>query len=209
MHTNFSAPRSILLATGNSGKLQELKHMLSKFPVEIRSLNEFHNLVEVEEVGNSFRENAILKARGYAAQTGLVTLADDSGLEVKGLDGAPGVLSARYAGYQASDAERISRLLSELSHKKDIDRRARFVCVIAISDSNANTIATFEGMCEGRIASTPRGSHGFGYDPVFIPDGLTETFGSLSANAKQKISHRGRALTAASSFMRELFDSDA
>ena len=205
----LAAPKSVLIATGNKGKLRELESMLSKFPVVLRSLVEFSDLVEVDEAGSSFQENAILKARGYAAQAGLMTLADDSGLEVKCLDGAPGVLSARYAGDKASDAERVTKLLNEITQAKDSDRRARFVCAIAISDSNSNILATFEGICEGQIALTPRGVHGFGYDPVFIPVGYSESFGILSAGIKDKISHRGRALHAASFFFNKLFESNA
>ena len=206
---NFNTPLSVLVATGNMGKLQEIQSILSRLSVVLHSLNEFQTLVEVEEVGTSFEENAILKATGYAAQTGFLTLADDSGLEVESLNGAPGVLSARYAGDQASDSERIAKLLSELSRKKDVDRRARFVCVIAIADSNAHVLGTFEGTCEGRIAISPQGTNGFGYDPVFIPDGYSETFGLLTRDIKDTISHRGRALMAASSFLSELSDSDA
>jgi XTP/dITP diphosphohydrolase len=206
---NHPATSSLLLATQNRGKLLEFKDMLSMVPVHLWSLQDFPNLVEVEEVGRSFKENAILKAKGYAAQTGLVTLADDSGLEVNALGGAPGVLSARYAGDLASDAERINKLLTELSLRKDADRRARFVCVIAIFDSRTSKIVTFNGTCEGRIASEPHGKNGFGYDPVFIPDGYSESFGSLSTAIKQQISHRSHALRAAGAFLRDLIASHA
>jgi XTP/dITP diphosphohydrolase len=195
---------TLLLATLNRGKLREFQDMLSLIPVQLRNLMDFPNLVEVEEVGHSFRENAILKAKGYAEQTGLITLADDSGLEVQALGGAPGVLSARYAGEQASDAARIDKLLTELSLTRDAERRARFVCVIAIFDSTTKKLVTFEGTCAGRIAHEPLGTHGFGYDPIFIPDGYTESFGSLSCSIKDKISHRGVALTAASAYLGEI-----
>lgn len=183
--------------------------MLLTFPFQLLSLKDFPNVVEVEEVGSTFGDNAILKAKGYAEQTGLLTLADDSGLEVNGLDGAPGVLSARYTGRRATDAQRTSKLLTELSSSDSLDRRARFVCVIAIFDSMAKYVRTFEGICEGRIALTPEGTHGFGYDPVFIPDGFSVSFGCLDATIKQEISHRGRALRAASEFLRELSVSPA
>lgn len=206
---NHPTTASLLLATQNRGKLRELQDTLSMVAVQLWSVQDFPNLLEVDEVGRSFRENAILKAKGYAAQTGLVTLADDSGLEVNALGGAPGILSARYAGDLATDAERIHKLLTELSLSEVADRRARFVCVIAIFDSNTSKIVTFEGTCEGRIASEPRGKNGFGYDPIFIPDGYSESFGSLSTVIKQQISHRGQALRAAVAFIRDVIASHA
>lgn len=197
---------SLLIATQNPGKLVEFQSMLAMIPLRLRSLREFPGLADVEETGLSFRENAILKAEGYASQTGLLTLADDSGLEVDALGGAPGLYSARYAGDQALDTERVNKLLAELTQTQDSQRRARFVCAIAIFDSTNERIVTFEGQCEGQIAMRPSGSNGFGYDPIFIPDGYSESFGKLSTSIKERVSHRGRALRAAAAYLRDLFD---
>lgn len=202
---NLTARTELLIATYNSGKLHEFQSMLTGSPFRLRSLNDFPSVQEVEETGDSFTANAILKAQGYAAQTGLLTLADDSGLEVAALGGAPGIFSARYAGDGASEAERTGKLLKELLETGDAGRRARFVCVIALTDSEAGQVETFRGTCEGHIAFEPRGMHGFGYDPVFIPDGYQETFGELSSVIKEKISHRARALKAARAFLLEHF----
>lgn len=194
--------KELLIATRNAGKVCEVEMLLERLPLRLRSLSEFPEIVEVEETGATFAENAALKARGYAAQTRLWTLADDSGLEVEALGGAPGVFSARYAGGAcASDGERIVHLLTELSRTGDTERRARFVCVIAITDPDARLVNTSTGTCEGSIALAPRGMNGFGYDPIFIPDGYQQSFGELSPEIKQHISHRARALEAARSFL--------
>lgn len=200
---------SILLATQNRGKLREFQELLSRLPGAFCNLRDYPGLIEVEEVGSSFKENAILKAKGYASQTGLVTLADDSGLEVKALGGAPGIYSARYSGENASDTDRINKLLRELSSSENEDRSARFVCVIAIFNPNTNEMATFDGTCEGQIATEPQGNNGFGYDPIFVPEGFTESFGSLSTSIKQQISHRSRALARAYVYLHDFIASRA
>jgi XTP/dITP diphosphohydrolase len=200
-----SRPTELLIATFNAGKVREVQSLLDGLPVRLRSLAEFSEVSEVEESGSTFAENAALKARGYAAQTGHLTLADDSGLEVDALGGAPGVLSARYGGEGATDATRTARLLAELARINDARRRARFVCVIAIADPSAHLIHTSTGTCEGSIAFAPRGENGFGYDPVFIPDGYQESFGQLSSEIKQRISHRARAIEAARTFLFDYF----
>jgi XTP/dITP diphosphohydrolase len=202
-------PVELLIATRNAGKVREVRPLLEGLPVRLRSLAEFSEVTEVAETGSTFAENAVLKARGYAAQTRLWTLADDSGLEVDALGGAPGVFSARYGGEGASDATRTARLLTELSRTGDTNRRARFVCVIAIADSDARLVNTSTATCEGSIALAPRGENGFGYDPVFIPDGFQESFGELPLKIKQRISHRARALKAARSFLFDYFQSRA
>jgi len=194
-----------LVATRNTGKLLELQPYLAPLQLHLRSLSEFPEVADVSETGATFTENAILKARGYAEQIGLWTLADDSGLEVDALNGAPGVYSARYGGEGLTDADRTQLLLVTLAQTSDAGRRARFVCVIAIADSQGEIINLSTGKCEGRIAHTPRGTNGFGYDPVFIPDGYEQTFGELSAEIKEKISHRALALAAARPFLFELF----
>lgn len=191
----------LLIATGNKGKAVELRSLLAGLPLRLRDLSEFPSAREVEETGRTFSDNAALKAQGYAGQTGLWTLADDSGLEVDALGGAPGVFSARYGGEGLTDADRVTRLLEELSRTTAKDRRARFVCVIAIADPRGQVMNLSTGTCEGRIVHAPRGTHGFGYDPVFLPDGFEQTFGELTAELKQDISHRALALKAARSFL--------
>jgi len=179
--------------------------MLVELPLSLRSLKEFPEIDEVEETGTTFSENAALKARSYAEQTRLWTLSDDSGLEVYALGGAPGVYSARYGGADLSYDERIKRLLDELSQTGSDDRRARFVCVIAIANAQGEIINLSTGTCEGTIARAPRGTNGFGYDPIFVPDDYEQTFGELLAEIKEKISHRAIALEAARSFLQNQF----
>ena len=192
----------LLIATRNAGKVREIISLCADMPLRLRSLADFPETIEAEETGATFAENASLKARFYAAQTGLWALADDSGLEVDALGGAPGVRSARYAGPNATDAERVTLLLRELGHAgAEAGRRARFICAIAIVDPATGTAHIFSGKCEGQIAHAPRGTKGFGYDPVFIPEGYQQTFGELPAHIKQRISHRARALAAAHVFL--------
>ena len=186
----------LLIATNNAGKIRELTALLADLPLRLRQLSEFPQIEEVEETGKTFAENASLKARQYGRETNLWALADDSGLEVDALDGAPGVLSARYAGPNASDEGRNARLLAELSLTVDEQRTARFICAIALYDPATGTTEIFDGTCEGHIAKHPRGHNGFGYDPLFIPSGYAHTFGELSDIVKQQISHRSRALAA-------------
>ncbi len=184
----------ILVATGNAGKIRELKRHLDDLPVKLRGLSEFSHIVEVEETGATFAENALLKAKSYALQTNLWSLADDSGLKAAALGGAPGVFSARYGGANATDEENIEKLLNELNKKPQSERSARFVCAMAICDASGELKYAAEAVCTGTIAVTPTGTNGFGYDPIFIPDGFEQTFGELSTEIKQKISHRARAV---------------
>lgn len=196
--------RSLLIATFNKGKRQELRKLLANLPFVISDLESFPSIQPVPENGETFIENASLKASGYAKQTGLLTLADDSGLEVDALSGAPGVLSARYWHEGASDAERTTTLLSEISQVQGAARTARFVSVIAIASGDGRIIHISTGTCEGRIADAPHGTNGFGYDPVFIPDGFERTFAELQTEVKNRISHRARALSGAAEFLRSL-----
>ena len=159
----------------------------------MRSLNDFPDVSEPEETGLTFQENAALKAKYYALQTGLRALADDSGLEVEALNGAPGVFSARYAGKNSDDSMKVQKLLSEIAETRSKNRSARFVCSMVIASSQDETEFSAEGVCKGEIAFQAFGKNGFGYDPVFIPEGYSETFGELSEGVKQEISHRGRA----------------
>ena len=198
-------PSELLVATGNAGKVRELSQLLAGLPVRLRHLADFGDVLEPEETGTTFAANATLKALYYSKLSGLPTLSDDSGLAVDALGGAPGVYSARYAGPQATYAERIAKLLEELAATGDGERRARFVCVIAVADPSTGAVETFEGTCEGRIAHAPRGTGGFGYDPVFIPEGYAQTFGELPDEVKHSVSHRARALARAVRHLRARF----
>ncbi|MBV9240408.1 MAG: RdgB/HAM1 family non-canonical purine NTP pyrophosphatase [Acidobacteria bacterium] len=190
----MSPERTLLIATLNPGKVQELSEMLAAMDAEVVGLDSFPAIVEVEETGRTFAENARLKAAGYARQTGLPALADDSGLEVRALGGRPGVLSARYGG-DVPFSEKIRLLLAEIAESGSQDRSARFVCSIALANADGSIVEISNGICDGRIVDHPRGTCGFGYDPVFMPDGCNETFGELSSAVKGKISHRSRAFS--------------
>jgi len=186
--------KRLLLGTRNPGKVKEITTILANSGWMFSSLQEFDDVGPAAEDGVTYAENAIAKARFYAAATGLLALADDSGLEVAALGGAPGVYSARYAGDNASDADRRELLLSELAKLDNQDRRARFVAAVAIAHPNGEVLNLSEGICEGTITFEPRGNSGFGYDPLFIPDGYDQTFAELSDDVKNRISHRARAL---------------
>jgi XTP/dITP diphosphohydrolase len=192
----------LLVATNNEGKVRELTALLSDLPLHLRTLSELPWIAEAEETGDTFEQNALLKARHYCSESGLWTMADDSGLAVDALGGAPGVYSARYGGRGISYAERMTLLLEALDATGDAERRARFVCVIAVADPLTFEVETFEGVCEGRIAEAPRGTGGFGYDSLFIPDGFTQSFGELPSEVKQRLSHRARALAKAHRYLR-------
>ena len=185
--------KRLLLGTRNPGKIKEITTILEGTGWRFSSLQEFGDVGSAAENGMTYAENAIAKARFYSAETGLLALADDSGLEVAALGGAPGVFSARYAGDNASDADRRQLLLSELS-KVDGDRRARFVAAVAIATPHGEVLNISEGICEGTIVFEPRGSGGFGYDPLFVPNGYDQTFAELPNDVKNRISHRARAL---------------
>lgn len=193
----------ILLATNNAGKVRELREMLTGSRIIVASLPDFPEIDEVEETAQTFAENARLKASGYARQARLASLADDSGLEVAALGGRPGVLSARYGGEGKTFDEKMQMLLGELALINGDGRRARFVSSIAISDAQGNILAESTGVCNGRIATGPRGVGGFGYDPLFIPDGYEKTFGELPPALKTKISHRARAFREIIPFLRD------
>ena len=193
--------RSLLLGTRNPGKVKEILGILGDAGWSFSSLQEFANVATAEENGNTYADNAIAKARFYALATGLCALADDSGLEVEALGGAPGLFSARYAGDNASDANRRVLLLSELAKRSDVNRRARFVAVVAIASADGTVLNVSEGICEGTITLAPRGSGGFGYDPLFVPDGYSQTFAELPEDIKNRISHRARALVQTREFL--------
>ena len=200
----MNALQPLLVATRNLGKLEELLQLLSDLPFDLFGLERFPDVEEIPESGQSFIENASLKAVGYATQTRLPTLADDSGLEVDALGGGPGVFSARYAGEQASDIERTTKLLTELSSVASSKRSARFVSAVAIASSDGQILNVSVGTCDGHIGFAPRGHAGFGYDPIFIPIGYEQTFAELKPEIKNQISHRARALLGAREFLRSL-----
>jgi XTP/dITP diphosphohydrolase len=182
----------LLLATNNKGKAREYKSLLEGVPFELVTPAEMGITTEVAEVGETFEENARLKATTLARESGLLTLADDSGLEVVALGGEPGTLSARYAGEGASDRDRVSYLLAKLEGVPQERRQARFRCVIAIATSEGK-VEICSGECDGFIALKPRGDKGFGYDPIFYLPELGKTMAELPPDEKNKISHRGRA----------------
>lgn len=196
--------RSLLLGTRNPGKVKEITSILGDAGWSFSSLQEFPSLEAAEENGVSYAENAIAKAVFYACATGMCALADDSGLEVDALGGVPGIYSARYAGENASDADRRMLLLSDLARTGDTDRRARFVSAVAIADSEGKVLNVSEGICAGRIIFEPRGTGGFGYDPLFVPDGYDQTFAELADTVKNRISHRARALFRTKEFLTTL-----
>ncbi len=182
----------LLLATTNKGKAAEYRDLLKGLDFEIVTLDQAGISKEADESYNTFEENARHKAAFYAELGGLLTLADDSGLEVDALGGEPGVRSSRYAGDNATDADRVDFLLSKLKGVPQPERTARFRCVIAVAHPRG-AVETVEGTCEGYIAIEPRGSNGFGYDPVFFLPEYGRTIAELSPEIKNRISHRGRA----------------
>jgi XTP/dITP diphosphohydrolase len=192
-----ASSQQLLIGTFNEGKVREIQHTLGELPILLRTLSEFPLLSPVEEIGTTYRENALLKAMGYARQSRIQTLADDSGLEVSALAGQPGVQSARFGGPGLPDEERVNLLLSTLQGVED--RRARFVCVIVISGPQYTRF--FEASCEGSLGIAPLGQNGFGYDPIFIPDGYEQTFAELPPEVKNRISHRGKALEQVRKFL--------
>ena len=186
---------NIVLATRNRKKAEEMKKILEQgamSSVNIFTLNDFPECPDVEEDGNTFEENAIKKAVHASKCTGMTAIADDSGLEVDALNGAPGVFSARYAGEAADDRTNLEKLLKEMEHLPYKKRGARFVCCIALV--SRGDVQTFFGYVKGRIGTEPRGKKGFGYDPVFYPEGYDITFAEMSEEKKNAISHRYKAL---------------
>ena len=182
----------LLLATNNAGKIAEYRQLLDGCGWQIVTPAEIELKIAIDETGQTYAENATLKAVAYASASGLTSLADDSGLEVDALDGRPGVLSARYAGADRTDAERAEALLTELRDVADDQRTARFRCVIAIA-SGEDRVELAEGAVEGRIVREPRGESGFGYDPIFLLPERGLTMAELPAGEKHRVSHRGAA----------------
>jgi XTP/dITP diphosphohydrolase len=195
---------TILLATGNAGKLRELRAIVAGTPLACRGLADYPGVAEAEETGATFAANARQKALHYAAATGSYTLADDSGLEVDALDGAPGVHSARYAGEPRSDEANNRRLLEALADVSAARRTARFRCAMALAHDGAVLLES-EGAVEGRILEVPRGHNGFGYDPLFLIPDLDLTAAELPSERKHALSHRGQALRVMLARMETLF----
>lgn len=181
----------IVLATRNEGKVREFRAMLRDFPVDLKSLNDFGPIPEAVEDGETFDDNAYKKAAFTAKILGLPAIADDSGLVVDALNGAPGVFSARYAGENATDQENIDKLLKNMAGKTN--RSAAFECVISVAVPKGPAL-TYEARCEGEITTEPKGNDGFGYDPVFFSRELGKTFAEASMAEKNRVSHRGKAL---------------
>ena len=197
--------RTLLIGSGNRDKARELAAILDETPWIVQCLADLEDIEPPTEDGEAFEDNALLKASYYGAAFGLPCVADDSGLEVDVLDGAPGVWSARYAGEGCFYADNNAKLLRELQGWRDPDaRRSRFVCCAAYVDPDGRRFVD-RGSVEGRIALEPRGSEGFGYDPIFIPDGWEETFAELPQEIKHAISHRGRAFAKLKAFLETLY----
>ena len=195
----------IVIGSRNPGKLVEIEAILQNFPVKLRSLAEFPDAPDVEETGTTFQENAEKKALELAAHLARKVLADDSGLEVDALDGAPGIYSARYAGEHGDNEANNRKLLKNLEGLPLEQRTARFRCVIALAEPG-RVLLTADGACEGQIAFSPRGTNGFGYDPVFLypPDNMT--FGELNESLKNKVSHRANALHQLREQLKDIFN---
>jgi XTP/dITP diphosphohydrolase len=196
-------PVKLLIGTGNAGKIAEFRSLLRDLPLSLAALKDFPHIPEIRETGETFKDNAWIKAVGYAKASGLHALADDSGLEVESLGGAPGVRSARFAGTKATYEEKIAKLLASLQARARDNRNARFVSHIVLANPDGNVIFEAEGVCQGTVAEAPRGINGFGYDPIFIPAGFTETFGEHDQEVKQRISHRAVAIGKIIRFLRD------
>jgi XTP/dITP diphosphohydrolase len=185
---------ALVVASHNAGKVREIAELLAPHGLDVRGAAEL-GLVEPEETGASFAENAILKARAAANSSGLMALADDSGLSVAALGGDPGIFSARWAGPKKNFAFAMARVERELRAKSARDFSAKFICVLALAAPHGEA-ETFEGEVQGKLVFPPRGANGFGYDPIFLMDGMKKTFGEIDPAAKHAISHRARAFAA-------------
>ena len=184
----------LLVGTGNPGKVREFRELLDGLPVELVTPTDIGLDMEVEETGDTLEENALIKAQAYANAGGILTLADDSGLFVDALDGAPGVISARYGAPDAkSDEDRVALLLRNLADVPEGQRQAAFRCVIVIAEPGADTVRIAKGELRGIIGQTPRGTNGFGYDPIFVVQEYGKTVAELDSETKNALSHRGRA----------------
>jgi XTP/dITP diphosphohydrolase len=195
----ITKPR-LLITTTNKGKIKEYPSLLSGIPYEILTPADCGLSSEVTETGETYEQNALLKATSMASLSCLLTMADDSGIEVEALGGEPGVRSARYAGEKKTDTERNEYLLAKLNAAPDIRRNAQFRCVIAIAEPNGK-VELFSGACQGLITKEPRGTHGHGYDPIFYIPELKKTMAELTLEEKNLVSHRARAAEKAKEFL--------
>lgn len=194
---------TIIVATKNTGKAKEFKQMLTPYGFKVKTLLDFSLVMpDVEETGTTFHANAQLKAEQISTLLGKSVIADDSGLEVDYLHGAPGVYSARYAGENANDITNYRKVLNALQDVPDTERTARFICVLAFAQPNQETIFK-KGICEGKIAISPLGTNGFGYDPIFVPKGYDQTMAQLKQEEKNQLSHRYHALKAFQAWLDE------
>jgi XTP/dITP diphosphohydrolase len=194
---------TIVLATRNKKKVEELTRIFSGYAIRFLTLDSFPRCPEVVEDGETFRENALKKAIHVSRFTGCPSIADDSGLEVPALGGAPGILSARYAGNGADDRRNVKKLLKDMGNLKDTARDARFVCCIAFALPDGKH-KTFTGYIKGQIGEKPRGFNGFGYDPIFFPSGSERTFAEMTDAEKDVVSHRGKAMRKLYAYLRNL-----
>jgi XTP/dITP diphosphohydrolase len=186
--------KELIIATKNKGKAEEFKTMFAKYGIKAISLLELEqDIPDIEETGSTFEENAALKSEEIMRLLNIPVMADDSGLMIDALDGRPGIYSARYAGEPKDDQANIDKVLKELENVQEPDRTARFVCVLSVSIPGQSSLFK-KGVCEGKIAFSERGSNGFGYDPIFIPNGYDQTMAELGPELKNKISHRHHAM---------------
>ncbi|NOZ23126.1 MAG: XTP/dITP diphosphatase [Planctomycetes bacterium] len=199
--------RTLVIGTRNRKKLAEIQRLLDGLPVVLNTLDDYPEAGDVEETGKTFKNNAVLKAAETAAAIGEWTVADDSGLEVDALGGRPGVYSARYAGPEQVDENNMAKVLKELRDVEMERRTARFKCAIALAAPD-RLLFVVEESCEGRIALGPRGTSGFGYDPVFVPDGYGRSFAELGSEIKDRLSHRGKALRRFREELKKLLQQD-
>ena len=195
----------IVLATRNRKKVEEMRRITEGMDISILTLDDFPECPEVDEDGTTFEENAVKKALAVARHTGKPALADDSGLEVYALNGAPGTRSARYAGEDADDTRNVEKLLHEM--RLAVNRKARFVCCLAFAIPGGK-VNVFRGYAQGSIGTKPEGMRGFGYDPVFYPDGFDKTFAEMSDKEKDSLSHRGKALQEFQRYLKEKIRKD-
>jgi XTP/dITP diphosphohydrolase len=199
----LKAGDTVVIASTNPGKIAEVRQIMAGLPLVLLTSDEVGGWPEIEETGDTYLANALLKAHAVAAVTGKVALADDSGIEVDALDGAPGVRSARFSGAQASDEDNNAKLIEALAGVPSERRGARYRCVAVLVTPDGEEIAGI-GSCEGRIGFEPRGTGGFGYDPWFIPERESRTMAELTAEEKHAISHRGKALRGLADKLRDL-----
>ncbi len=199
-------PVDLLVASTNLKKLEELRDVLETLPFRLHSLQEFPAIQEVAETGKTFQENATLKALGYAKQTGLLTLAEDSGLCCDALEGAPGVYSSRFSGKRGDDLENNRKLLRLMAKLPDNCRQAHFVSCIAVAEPKQSAVKTVEGTVHGYINTEMRGDNGFGYDSVFYYPDFGKTFGEVAPEKKRAVSHRAKALAKARDLLKTYLD---